>query len=148
MEYFIKFRGETIGPMRADQVVAYNVNENTPVSVNYTDWQPLYQYPELMQTLHKKSDERQRSTPPPSPTESYNSYRVACGVLAIVIGGFGLQYFIIGKVAGGFINIALAIATCGAWSVINLIQGIMILCMSDSEFETKYVHSTSVFPLF
>ena len=80
--------------------------------------------------------------------EQNNSQKTLCGVLAIVIGGLGLQYFLIGKTTAGIINIILTFATCGIWSVINLIQGIMILTMSETEWREKFVDSTKTFPVF
>lgn len=80
--------------------------------------------------------------------EQNNSQKTLCGVLAIVIGGLGLQYFLIGKTTAGIINIILAFATCGFWNIINLIQGIMILTMSESEWKEKFVDSPETFPVF
>lgn len=77
-----------------------------------------------------------------------DSKKTVCGILAIVIGGLGLQYFLIGKTTAGILTILLSLVTCGIWSIITLVQGIMILCMSESEWRRKYVDSTSTFPLF
>lgn len=147
--YYIIYNGAPVGPMTADQVAAYDVDANTQVSVDGGDWRPLYTYPELMEQVNRPG-----SMPPPPPhacsqqPASTDSRRVVCGVLAILIGGLGLQYFLVGKTAGGFINILLAVVTCGLWTLINFIQGIMILCMSDEEWKAKYVYSTSTFPVF
>ena len=45
-------------------------------------------------------------------------------------------------------TILLSLVTCGGWSIITLIQGILMLCMSDAEFNRKYVQTTSTFPIF
>lgn len=74
--------------------------------------------------------------------------KVAAGILAILLGGLGIQYFYLGKIGGGFITILLTIVTCGLWEVITFVQGIMMLCMSDEEFARKYVFSDKTFPLF
>ena len=71
-----------------------------------------------------------------------------CGVLAIVLGTLGVHYFYLGKIGGGIICLLLSIVTCGLWGIVTLIQGIMMLTMSQAEFERKYVLSTSTFPLF
>lgn len=68
--------------------------------------------------------------------------------MAILVGGLGLQYFLIGKSTAGIITIALTLVTCGLWSVLMLVQGIMILCMSESEWRAKFVDSPKTFPLF
>ncbi|MCC8038121.1 MAG: TM2 domain-containing protein [Bacteroidales bacterium] len=70
------------------------------------------------------------------------------GVLAILLGGLGVQYFYLGKIGGGFITILLSLCTCGCWSILTLVQGILMLTMPNQEFERKYVYSNSVFPLF
>lgn len=77
-----------------------------------------------------------------------DSKKLVCGILAILVGGLGLQYFLIGKSTAGIITIALTLVTCGLWSVLMLVQGIMILCMSESEWRAKFVDSPKTFPLF
>lgn len=74
--------------------------------------------------------------------------KVAAGILAILLGGLGVQYFYIGKIGAGFITLLLSFVTCGLWSVITLVQGILMLTMTQQEFDQKYVYSTSTFPLF
>lgn len=76
------------------------------------------------------------------------SKKTLCGIMAIVLGGFGVQYFIIDKPKAGLLTILLSIVTCGVWCILTFIQGIMILCMSEEEFQRKFVHSTSILPLF
>lgn len=136
MQYFITIGGQVIGPMYAQQVFAYNVNAQTSVSVDGTNWAPLYTHPELMQILHQQQM---------SGTESK---RVLCGIMAMIFGTLGVQYFIMGKVGAGLITILLSLVTCGTWEIITFIQGILMLCMSDEEFNRKYVESTSTLPLF
>lgn len=46
--YYITLNNQTIGPMSAEQMMAYNVTNETPVSRDGGEWQPLYTYPELM----------------------------------------------------------------------------------------------------
>lgn len=77
-----------------------------------------------------------------------NSKKTLCGIMALLFGWLGIQYFIVGKVGGGFLTILLTIVTCGLWEILTFIQGIMMLCMSDQEFRRKYIDSTSVLPLF
>ena len=42
----------------------------------------------------------------------------------------------------------LTLVTCGLWSILTLIQGIMMMCMKHEEFERKYVTNPATFPLF
>lgn len=74
--------------------------------------------------------------------------RGVAGLLAILLGGLGAHYFYLGKVGGAFICILLTIITCGLWSVLTLIQGIVMFTMNQNDFEQKYVLSQSTFPLF
>lgn len=74
--------------------------------------------------------------------------RGVAGLLAILLTGLGIHYFYSGKVAGGFICIGLTIITCGIWSVVALIQGIMLMTMTQEDYENKWVNSLSTFPLF
>lgn len=74
--------------------------------------------------------------------------RGVAALLAIFLGGLGVQYFYLGKVSAGLITILLTVITCGLWEVITLIQGIMMLCMDNATFVRKYVDSTATLPLF
>ena len=67
--------------------------------------------------------------------------------MAMCSGGLGVQYFVMGKTAAGLITILLTIVTCGLWEIVTLIQGIMMLCMTESDFKRKYIDSTSTLPL-
>lgn len=136
MQYFLAINGRVIGPMNAHQVFAYDVNANSSISTDGTSWNALYTYPELMEMLRGKVDAQT------------DSKRILCGIMAMLFGYLGVQYFIMGKVGAGFITILLSVVTCGTWEIITFIQGIMMLCMSDSEFKRKYIDSTSTLPLF
>ncbi len=74
--------------------------------------------------------------------------RGLAGLFAILLGGLGVHYFYINKPTGGVICILLTIVTCGIWSVVSLIQGILMMTMRQEEFERKYVNTPSSFPLF
>ncbi len=74
--------------------------------------------------------------------------RGVAALLAILLGGLGVHYFYLGKAGGGIVTILLNIITCGFWSIINLIQGILMFCMTNAEFERKYVQNPSFMPLF
>lgn len=74
--------------------------------------------------------------------------RGIAALLAIIFTGLGIHYFYLGKTAAGLINIALTFVSCGLWSFINLIQGILMLFMTNAQFREKYVLSTATFPVF
>lgn len=141
MNYYITLNGKSIGPMTEMQMMAYPVGTETPVSKDGGAWAPLYTYPELMQLLQNRGGS-------PMGQSEIASKKTMCGILAILVGTLGIQYFVIGKPVAGFITILLSIVSCGLWGIITLVQGIMMLCMSDSEFKAKYLDSTSTLPLF
>lgn len=140
--YYIQYQGTSVGPMTAAQLASYPVTPDTLVYAEGGEWRPLYTYPELMELVSR------RNTSPTHASQAEDSQRIVCGILALLIGWIGLQYFLVGKTTGGLINIALSLVTCGLWGVINFVQGILILCMSDAEWRRKFVDSPSVFPIF
>ncbi|MBP5562039.1 MAG: NINE protein [Muribaculaceae bacterium] len=73
---------------------------------------------------------------------------IVAGILCLLLGGLGIHYFYCGKAGAGVICLLLTFISCGIWGVLLLIQGIMMLTMSQEEFDRKYVYSTSSFPLF
>ena len=141
MSYYIEFNGQPIGPMTFEQVFSYPVNDSTPVSRDGSPWAPLYTYPELMQRLHG-------SNSPQAYDQEISNKKTLCGIMAILFGAFGVQYFVLGKVGGGFITILLSIVTCGLWEIVMLIQGVMMLTMSNAEVEAKYINPDKTLPLF
>lgn len=70
-------------------------------------------------------------------------------ILALILGSIGLHYFYAGKTVGGILTILLMCVTCGAWAIIPLLQGIIILWNhTNEEFYYKFIASNSTFPLF
>jgi len=72
--------------------------------------------------------------------------KTTAGILALLLGGIGIHYFYCGKPLPGVIFILL----CWTWipSIIAFVQGIMMLTMTEEQFNHKYVNTTSSFPLF
>ncbi len=140
-QYYILINNNAVGPMDARQLMAYNPNPNTPISVDGQDFHPLYAFPDLMAMLQQTPGAQAK-------IQGNESQRLAFGLLALLIGGLGIQYFIIGKTAAGIYNILLSVFTCGLWSILNFVQGIIVLCMSDQQFESKYVNNPATFPIF
>lgn len=101
-------------------------------------------------------------TPPPPPGSARYDYgdnafsasgpegksRGVAALLAILLGGLGVHYFYLGKVGAGLLTILLTIVTCSLWDIIILIQGILMFCMTNEEFERKYVQNPALFPIF
>ena len=65
--------------------------------------------------------------------------KVLAGILGILLGGLGIHRFILGDTVGGILRIVITFATCGAGSLIGLIEGIIYLTKSDEEFVATYV---------
>jgi TM2 domain-containing membrane protein YozV len=67
------------------------------------------------------------------------SKKMLAGILGIVLGGFGAHRFVLGDTMGGIIRIAITVFTCGAGSLIGLIEGIIYLTKSDADFQRIYI---------
>lgn len=74
--------------------------------------------------------------------------KTTAGILAILLGCFGAQYFYLGKTGAAFLTIVLSFVTCGIWNLLTFAQGIVMLTMSQEQFDSKYVYTNSTFPLF
>lgn len=76
--------------------------------------------------------------------------RGAAGLLAIFLGYLGIHYFYMNKKSAGITCLLITILSCGILgsilSIITLVQGILIMCMSEEEFERRYINSNSTFP--
>lgn len=67
---------------------------------------------------------------------SEGSKKIVAGVLALLLGGFGIHHFYLGNIGRGIIYLLLCWTFIPA--LIALIEGITYLTMSDSAFEAKY----------
>jgi len=63
--------------------------------------------------------------------------KVVAGVLAILLGGLGIHHFYLGSMMAGVICI---VASCffGLGTILGIIEGILLLVMSDADFDAKY----------
>lgn len=79
-------------------------------------------------------------------TLNTDNKKILAGILAIVLGGFGIHKFILGYTKEGIImlvaTLILGVVTCGiaGWVVwiVGLIEGIIYLTKSDEEFYNTY----------
>lgn len=140
MAYYIYINGNTVGPMTEHQLFAYHLDQNTNVSTDGVNWRPLYTFPELMVGLRQREGNY--------PNSELANKKLVCGLLAIFLGTFGVQYFVLEKTWGGIFTILLSCITCGGWGIVMLIQGILMLCMSEEEFKRKYIDNPATMPLF
>ena len=74
--------------------------------------------------------------------------KVVAGLLAIFLGGLGIHYFYLGKTTAGVLTIVISLFSCYIWTLVMFIQGILMLTMSDEDFNAKYVENDRTFPLF
>ena len=73
------------------------------------------------------------------PKSSEESKRIVTGVLAILLGPFGVHKFILGYTTQGLIMLGISVFTCGTVSsIIGLIEGVVYLTKSDEEFIYTY----------
>jgi TM2 domain-containing membrane protein YozV len=68
-----------------------------------------------------------------------SSKKMVAGILGILLGGLGVHRFYLGDTTGGLIRIAVTVITCGFGSIIGLIEGIIYLTKSDSDFQKLYL---------
>lgn len=73
----------------------------------------------------------------PSPIYRENK-KILAGVLAIMLGGFGIHKFILGYTKEGVLQILMSFFSCGLASVIPFVEGIIYLTKSDEEFYQIY----------
>ncbi|HEY0783724.1 MAG TPA: TM2 domain-containing protein [Thermoanaerobaculia bacterium] len=64
--------------------------------------------------------------------------KLTAGLLGILLGGFGIHHFYLGSTTSGIIQIVLTIVTCGIGGILGLIEGILILVMSQEDFDKRY----------
>ena len=70
-----------------------------------------------------------------------NEYRpakskLAAGLLHLLLGGVGVGNFYMGNIGLGILDVIFC--WTGIPGIVGFIRGILILCMSDDEFEVKY----------
>jgi TM2 domain-containing membrane protein YozV len=62
--------------------------------------------------------------------------KYVAGLLAIFLGGFGVHQFYLGKIFSGILHILFC--WTGIPAFVSFIQGIILLCSSDENFQKKY----------
>lgn len=77
--------------------------------------------------------------------------RGVAGLLAILLGYFGIHYFYVGKNTAGIIFLLITLLSCGFFgavvAILSLISGVLMLTSTEEEFEEKYVYSNSTMPI-
>jgi TM2 domain-containing membrane protein YozV len=69
--------------------------------------------------------------------------KVVAGVLAILLGAFGIHKFYLGYNTAGIIMLVVTVVTCGfagtVMAVIGIVEGIIYLTKTDAEFVSTYI---------
>jgi len=64
--------------------------------------------------------------------------KILVGILAIILGGFGVHKFIMGYTKEGVIELLLGVF-CGIGFIFGIIEGIIYLTKSDEDFVATYI---------
>lgn len=65
--------------------------------------------------------------------------KTVAAILGILLGGLGAHRFYLGDTTGGIIRLVISLVTCGAGSVIGLVEGIIYITKSDADFVQTYL---------
>lgn len=65
------------------------------------------------------------------------SKRILCGILGILLGGFGIHKFVLGYTKEGIIQFLIGWCVGIGW-LLGLIEGIIYLTKSDADFVNTY----------
>lgn len=85
---------------------------------------------------------RSERRPPQRPPSPGGGDRTTHGVIALLLGGFGLHKFLQGNTGNGILRVVLGLLTC--WivtGIISLIEGIQYLSMSDAQYDRDYIRN-------
>ena len=64
--------------------------------------------------------------------------KLTAALLAFFLGGLGIHHFYLGSNTAGIVTIAAVFCTCGAGGILPFVEFIMLLVMSDEDFDAKY----------
>ncbi len=67
--------------------------------------------------------------------------KLLAGICGILLGWLGIHKFILGYTKQGIIQIIISVVTCGAGSIIGVIEGIMYLTKCDEDFVRLYIQN-------
>jgi TM2 domain-containing membrane protein YozV len=69
--------------------------------------------------------------------------KIVTGIVAILLGAFGIHKFLLGYTTEGIIMLVITIVSCGILaivpSVIGIVEGVIYLTKSDEEFVRTYI---------
>lgn len=172
-EWYIIYNGQQVGPMTKEQLLSYDLNSQSKVwREGMADWADAFTIPELMELASRTAPRvpnvviNQTTTPASQPVENAGKSKVVAGILAILFGSLGVQYFYINKPVAGILSfllvwilpIIVGLFTCGGGfflyglsllvCLMYFVQGIMMFFMSDEDFDRRFPNSPSFWPFF
>jgi TM2 domain-containing membrane protein YozV/predicted RNA-binding Zn-ribbon protein involved in translation (DUF1610 family) len=78
-----------------------------------------------------------------APHSDVSGKKIAAGICAIILGGFGVHKFILGLTTPGIIMLLVSILSCGigypVMHLIGIVEGVIYLTASDRKFYQTYV---------
>ena len=83
------------------------------------------------------SEETSNQSSPAAYTKEQKDKKLVAGLLAILLGSFGVHKFYLGYTKEGVIQLLLSLVCIGG--ILGLIEGIIYLTKSDDEFVATYV---------
>ena len=78
---------------------------------------------------------------PMQPTQGRGKEKIVAGILGILLNGLGIHHFYLGSVGAGVV-VLLSNILCGLGCLIGFVEGILLLVMSDEEFNQRYNYRT------
>ena len=116
-------------------------------NVSYSDQEPSFQ-----EQLHQFGNQASNALDSVFNNGPSGKSRGIAGLLALLMGAFGLHYFYIGKTNAGILFLLLSLLSCGALGIvtqiISVIQAVLFFTCTQQEFEQRWVYSPSNVPLF
>ncbi|HJN12007.1 MAG TPA: TM2 domain-containing protein [Pirellulaceae bacterium] len=64
--------------------------------------------------------------------------KMVAALLAFFLGVLGVHHFYLGSVTTGLVTLAIVICTCGVGGILPFVEFILLLVMSDEDFDAKY----------
>ena len=105
--------------------------------------QQPYQQQAYQQQTYQQQTYQQPAAPQP-PVYTGSKSKIVAGLLGIFLGSLGIHKFYIGKNGAGVVYLLLTLLLCwtivvpSIMSLIGFIEGIMFLCMSDTDFNNRF----------
>lgn len=117
------------------------VSRQAPVNQQYNQQAMQTQQPQQQRPVQQQPVYVQRPAPQPVYMTAINpawpvKSKIAAGLLAILLGGFGIHKFYLGKVGMGILYLIFCWTYIPA--LVGFVEGIIYLCSNDENFQLKH----------